>query len=63
MANNRWKLVSMRDGFADSLAEARDKLTALLSDTKSTMEQRTAQQNIVSDLTDRLESASAITAL
>lgn len=49
----------MRDGFADSLAEARDKLTALLSDTKSTAEQRTAQQNIVTDLTDRLERANA----
>lgn len=59
MANNRWKLVSMRDGFADSLAEARDKLTELLSDTKSTPEQRAAQQNIVSDLTDRLERANA----
>lgn len=57
--NNRWQLVSMRDGFADSLAEARDKLTALLSDTKSTAEQRAAQQNIVSDLTDRLERANA----
>lgn len=59
MATNRWQLVSMRDGFADSLAEARDKLTALLSDTKSTAEQRTAQQNIVTDLTDRLERANA----
>lgn len=57
--NNRWQLVSMRDGFADSLAEARDKLTALLSDTKSTAEQRAAQQNIVADLTDRLERANA----
>lgn len=57
--NNRWQLVSMRDGFADSLAEARDKLTALLSDTKSTAEQRAAQQNIVSDLTDRLERVNA----
>lgn len=59
MATNRWQLVSMRDGFADSLAEARDMLTALLSDTKSTAEQRTAQQNIVTDLTDRLERANA----
>lgn len=59
MATNRWQLVSMRDGFADSLAEARDKLTALLSDTKSTAEQRTAQQNIVTDLMDRLERANA----
>ncbi len=59
MATNRWQLASMRDGFADSLAEAKDKLTALLSDTKSTAEQRTAQQNIVSDLTDRLERANA----
>lgn len=59
MATNRWQLVSMRDGFADSLAEARDKLTALLSDTKSTAEQRTAQQNIVTDLTDRLERVNA----
>lgn len=59
MAANRWQLASMRDGFADSLAEAKDKLTALLSDTKSTAEQRTAQQNIVSDLTDRLERANA----
>lgn len=59
MATNRWQLVSMRDGFADSLAEEKDKLTALLSDTKSTSEQRTAQQNIVSDLTDRLERVNA----
>ncbi len=55
--NNRWQLVSMRDGFADSLAEAKDKLTALLGDTKSTAEQRAAQQTIVADLTDRLERA------
>lgn len=54
MASNRWQLVSMRDGFADSLSEAKDKLTSLLSDSKSTTEQRAAQQNIVSDLTDRL---------
>lgn len=59
MATNRWQLVSMRDGFADSLAEEKDRLTALLSDTKSTSEQRTAQQNIVSDLTDRLERVNA----
>lgn len=59
MADNRWQLVSMRDGFADSLMEAKNKLTALLGDTKSTTEQRAAQQNIVADLTDRLERANA----
>lgn len=57
--NNRWQLVSMRDGFADSLVEAKNKLTALLSDTKSTAEQREAQQNIVADLTNRLEMVNA----
>lgn len=54
---NRWKLVSMRDGFASSLTEAKDKLTDLLGDTKSTPEQREAQQKIVADLTDRLKLA------
>lgn len=49
----------MRDGFKDSLEEAKDKLTALLGDSKSTMDQRDAQQNIVADLTDRLERAEA----
>ena len=51
---NRWNLATMRDGFADSLNEAKAKLTALLGDPKSTTEQREAQQNIVTDLTDRL---------
>lgn len=57
--SNRWKLTSMRDGFADSLVEAKDKLTALLADTKSTSEQRAEQQKIVADLTDRLERVNA----
>ncbi|MCM1577968.1 MAG: phage major capsid protein [Ruminococcus sp.] len=56
---NRWQLASMRDGFADSLEEARAKLTQMLGDSKSTAEQRAAQQNIVSDLADRLERAIA----
>lgn len=56
---NRWQLEQIRDGFADSLAEAKDKLTALLCDTKSTVEQREAQQAIVTDLTDRLDRATA----
>ncbi|MGN1106452.1 MAG: phage major capsid protein [Huintestinicola sp.] len=59
MRKNRWQLASMRDGFADSLEAAKDKLTALLADTKSTKEQREEQQNVVSDLTDRLARANA----
>ncbi len=60
MANtNRWQLVSMRDGFAASLAEAKDKLNAMLGDTASTKDQREAQQNIVTDLIDRLQRANA----
>lgn len=56
---NRWQLASMRDGFADSLAAAKDKLTALLGDSKSTKEEREAQQKIVEDLIDRLARANA----
>lgn len=56
---NRWQLASMRDGFADSLEAAKDKLAELLADTKSTKEQREEQQNVVSDLTDRLARANA----
>lgn len=59
METNRWKLVSMRDGFKDSLEEAKNKLTALLGDSKSTTDQREAQQNIVADLTDRLKRTEA----
>lgn len=56
---NRWQLAAMRDGFADSLEAAKDKLAELLGDTKSTKEQREEQQNIVTDLTDRLARANA----
>ena len=59
MRKNRWQLAAMRDGFADSLEAAKDKLAELLADTKSTKEQREEQQNIVSDLTDRLARANA----
>lgn len=59
MRKNRWQLTAMRDGFADSLEAAKDKLTALLGDSKSTKEQREEQQKIVTDLTDRLARANA----
>ena len=59
MRKNRWQLTAMRDGFADSLEAAKDKLTALLSDSRSTKEQREEQQKIVTDLTDRLARANA----
>lgn len=56
---NRWQLAAMRDGFADSLNEAKNKLTDLLGDTHSTIEDREAQQKIVADLTNRLDLANA----
>ncbi|MBO5143148.1 MAG: phage major capsid protein [Treponema sp.] len=51
---NRWQLSSIKDGIASSLAEAKNKLAGMYSDSTSTLEDRNKQQEIVQDLTERL---------
>lgn len=59
ISTNIWQMTAMKDGIAASLAEAKNKLSNMYADSTSTLEDRDAQQNIVKDLTERLNGISA----